>query len=103
MTDILALVKDLEAIKAQQKIWNEKEALCKASLLEAMKKEGIEKEDSAYGTVRIQHRQEKDYGPELKAMEAEFKAAKKLKDDLGDYETVEIKDSIVYTAPKELF
>jgi hypothetical protein len=36
-------------------------------------------------------------------MEEELKAAKKLKDDLGDYEILGFKDSLVYTPPKDLF
>jgi hypothetical protein len=36
-------------------------------------------------------------------MEAELKAAKKLKDDLGDFTIVSFKDSLVYMPPKDLF
>jgi hypothetical protein len=103
MNDIEDLLKELEGIKAKQKALAEKEALCKADLMEAMQEDGLEKEESPYGTVRIQRRYEKDYGPEVRTMEEELKGAKKLKDDLGDYQIMGFKDSLVYTPPKELF
>jgi hypothetical protein len=103
MNDIEDLLKELEGIKAKQKALAEKEALCKADIMEAMQEDGLEKEESPYGTVRIQRRYEKDYGPEVRTMEEELKGAKKLKDDLGDYQIMGFKDSLVYTPPKELF
>ena len=103
MTDIEQLLKELETIKVNQKALVEKEALCKADLLAAMQEDGLEKEESPYGTVRIQRRYEKDYGSEIREMEEELKSAKKLKDDLGDYEILGFKDSLVYTPPKDLF
>ena len=103
MNDIEQLLKELETIKANQKALAEKEVLCKADLLAAMQEDGLEKEESPYGTVRIQRRYEKDYGSEVRAMEEELKSAKKLKDDLGDYEILGFKDSLVYTPPKDLF
>jgi len=103
MTDIEDLLKELEEIKARQKALAEKEALCKADIMEAMQEDGLEKEESPYGTVRIQRRYEKDYGPEVRTMEEELKTAKKLKDDLGDYQIMGFKDSLVYTPPKDLF
>lgn len=103
MTDIEELIKELGQIKAQQKALNEKETLCKAALLEKMQEDGLEKEESPHGTVRLQRRHEKDYGEELREIEAELKAAKKLKDDLGDYEITGFKESLVYLPPKELF
>jgi hypothetical protein len=103
MNDIESLLKELETIKANQKALAEKEALCKADIMEAMQEDGLEKEESPYGTVRIQRRYEKDYGPEVRAMEEELKASKKIKDDLGDYQIMGFKDSLVYTFPKELF
>jgi hypothetical protein len=103
MTDIEQLLKELEAIKANQKALAEKEALCKADLLAVMQEDGLEKEESPYGTVRIQRRYDKDYGSEIREMEEELKSAKKLKDDLGDYEILGFKDSLVYTPPKDLF
>jgi hypothetical protein len=103
MNDIEDLLKELEGIKAKQKALAEREALCKADIMEAMQEDGLEKEESPYGTVRIQRRYEKDYGPEIRTMEEELKTAKKIKDDLGDYQIMGFKDSIVYTPPKELF
>ena len=103
MTDIEQFLKELESIKANQKALAEKEAQCKADLLAAMQEDGLEKEESPYGTIRIQRRYEKDYGSEITAMEKELKDAKKLKDDLGDYEILGFKDSLVYTPPKDLF
>jgi hypothetical protein len=103
MNDIEDLLKELEEIKAKQRALAEKEALCKADLMEAMQEDGLEKEESPYGTVRIQRRYEKDYGPEVRMMEEELKATKKLKDDLGDYQIMGFKDSLVYTPPKDLF
>jgi hypothetical protein len=103
MNDIEDLLKELETIKANQKALSEKEALCKADIMEAMQEDGLEKEESPHGTVRIQRRYEKDYGPEIRTMEQELKEAKKLKDDLGDFTIMSFKDSLVYTPPKELF
>ena len=103
MNDIEHLLQELEGIKTKQKALAEKESLCKADLMEAMQEDGLEKEESPYGTVRIQRRYEKDYGPEVRTMEEELKTTKKLKDDLGDYQIMGFKDSLVYTPPKDLF
>jgi hypothetical protein len=97
------LIEILEANKASQKALAEEEAHCKQELYEAMQNAGIDKQESDYGTVRIQRRYEKDYGNEIKVMEAELKAAKKLKDDLGDFIMVSFKDSLVYMPPKDIF
>lgn len=97
MNDIEDLLAELETIKANQKALAEKEALCKAEIMEAMQEHGLEKEESPHGTVRIQRRHEKDYGPEIRTMEQELKEAKKLKDDLGDYQLLGFKESLVYT------
>jgi chromosome segregation ATPase len=97
MIDIEDLLAELETIKANQKALAEKEALCKAEIMEAMQEDGLEKEESPHGTVRIQRRYEKDYGPEIRTMEQELKEAKKLKDDLGDYQLLGFKESLVYT------
>lgn len=103
MNDIEDLLKELEEIKAKQKALAEMEALCKQDILESMHEDGLEREESPHGNVRIQRRYEKDYGPEVRMMEEELKATKKLKDDLGDYQIMGFKDSLVYTPPKELF
>jgi hypothetical protein len=103
MEDFQDLIKELEAIKANQKALAEKEALCKEELMAVLKENGLEKEESPYGTVRIQRRADKEYNVFIKGMETELKAAKKLADDLGDYQTLGFKESLVYTAPKDLF
>ena len=105
MSDLYTLLEELADIKARASALAEREARCKADILELMEEEGLEKETGPYGTIRIQRRSEKDYGKEVKAMEKELKAAKKLKDDLGDCTIVKITSSLVFTpaAPQELF
>lgn len=103
MEDLQDLLKELETIKANQKALAEKEAFCKEELFEAMKENGLEKEEGPYGAVRIQRRVEKDYGGEIRTMEIKLKEAKKLADDMGDYEVLGVKESLVYTPPKDLF
>lgn len=97
------LIDELEHIKTAQKILAEKEARCKEELMAVLKENGLDKEESPYGTVRIQRRAEKDYGGEIRSMEIALKEAKKLADDMGDYQTLGFKESLVYTAPKDLF
>jgi hypothetical protein len=97
------LIKQLEVIKAKQKELKEQEDAIRQSLLETMIAEGIDKQDSDYGSVRIQRRQDKDYGQTIAATEKELKEAKKLADDLGDYTVTGVKESIVFTPPKDLF
>jgi len=97
------LLKELEGIKANQKALAEKETLCKEELMAVLKEHGLDKQDSPYGNVRIQRRAEKDYGAEIRSMEIALKEAKKLADDMGDYQTLGFKESLVYTAPKDLF
>ena len=103
MEIINSLIERLERIKAQQKTLATEETACKEALMDAMKEEGLEKEESAYGTVRIQRRADKGYSASIKRMEIELKEAKKLADDMGDYQTLGFKESIVYMPPKELF
>jgi hypothetical protein len=103
MEIINLLIERLERIKAQQKALAAEETACKEALMDAMKEEGLEKEESAYGTVRIQRRADKGYSASIKRMEIELKEAKKLADDMGDYQTLGFKESIVYMPPKELF
>lgn len=103
MEDIQNLLKELEDIKAKQKALGEKEALCKEELMGIMQENGLEKEDGPYGSIRIQRRAEKDYGPEIRTMEIALKEAKKLADDMGDYQTLGFKESLVYSPPRELF
>jgi hypothetical protein len=103
MEDFQDLIKELEHIKTAQKALAEKEARCKEDLMAVLKENGIDKEESSYGTVRIQRRADKEYNVFIKGMETELKAAKKLADDMGDYQTLGFKESLVYTAPKDLF
>lgn len=104
MNDSLAaLVKELEAIKARQKALSEKEALVKADIMEELAAAGIDKEETIYGTVRIQRRQEKDYGGEIREMEIALKERKKLAEDLGDYTVINVKESLVFNPPKDIF
>ena len=103
MEDLQDLLKELEDIKAKQKALSEKEALCKEELFATMRDNGLEKEEGPYGSIRIQRRTEKDYGDEIRSMEVALKDAKKLADDMGDYKVMSVKESLVYTPPKDLF
>ena len=103
MEDLADLLKELQDIKERQKALSKREADCKADIMEIMKEHGLEKEESNYGTIRVQKRYEKDYGPEIRTMEITVKEAKKLADDMGDYEIMGVKESLVYTPPKDLF
>jgi len=96
-------IKELQQIKEQQKELADRESLVKAWLKKAMEEEGIDKQESDYGTVYVQRRSQKEYSPQIVAMEAELKEAKKLADDLGDYTIVSTKESLVFNLPKELF
>ena len=97
------LIKELEAIKSQQKILSEQESSIKEQLLELMLENGIDNSKSDYGSVRIQRRQEKDYGPEIRSLEIDLKERKKLADDMGDYTVLGTKESIVFSPPKDIF
>jgi hypothetical protein len=103
MNEIIALIDELEAVKSRQKALAEKEALIKGDLLELMKELGSEKEETDKGSVRIQKRAEKDYGFDIRAIEKDLKERKKLAEDLGDYTVITIKESIVFTPPKDFF
>ena len=46
MEDFLDLLKELEAIKANQKALAEKETLCKEELMAVLKENGIDKEET---------------------------------------------------------
>lgn len=90
----------LQEIKEEQKSLSEEEANVKSLISDWLEEEGFEKYESEHCTVRLQARNKKDYGPELRAKEAELKELKKLQDDLGDYEIVSTETSLVYAAPK---
>ena len=101
--DLIALLKELEHIKAHQKALSEKEAECRADIFAIMQENGLEKEETDYGSIRLQRRYDKDYGEAIKMLERQLKEAKKLADDMGDYEIRGYKESLVYTPPSEPF
>jgi hypothetical protein len=103
MEEINSLIKELAGIKAKQKALALEETFNKEILIKALKEQGIEKEDTDHGSVRIQRRSEKDYGEEVRQQEASVKELKKLKDDIGDFTVISTKESLVYTLPKDLF
>jgi hypothetical protein len=103
MEEINELIEKLAVIKAAQKVYAEKETFYKDLLLKLLKEAGLEKEDTNHGSVRIQRRSEKDYGEDVKQQEANVKELKKLKDDIGDFTVVSVKESLVYNLPKDLF
>ena len=100
ITNIESLMERLQEIKGEQKALDEQEVVVKKFIREWLEEDDLEKYESKHCTVRLQARNKKDYGPELRAQEAELKALKKLKDDLGDYEVVSTETSLVYAAPK---
>lgn len=101
--DFYSLLQELENIKLKQSGLNAREEACKAELMEIMKDHGIEKESSdAHGSIRIQRKVEKDYGPQLRDLEIAYKEAKKLADDMGDFEIMNVKETLVYTPPKDI-
>jgi hypothetical protein len=101
--DLFDLLKELETIKTNQKALAAREETCKADILELVKDEGLENCESPYGTIRLQRRSEKDYGDEIRSMEIALKQAKKLADDMGDFSILSVKESLVFTLPKEIF
>lgn len=103
MNNLLELIKQLNSVKAQQKDLEKKESTLKDDLLTVMKGLNTEKEDSDYGTVRLQYRYEKKYSQAVQDLEARYKEYKKLAEDLGDYEVVGTKESIVFIPPKDVF
>lgn len=103
MEELTDLLKELQDIKERQKALSKREELCKADIMEILKENDIDREENNYGFVRIQKRYEKDYGPTIREMEINLKEAKKLADDMGDFEVMSFKESLVYTPPKDLF
>lgn len=101
MDDFNGLMEKLEGIKLCQKALAEDEALCREKIQEIMKENGIEKEATTHGSVRLQQRATKQYDNNIQYMEQELKEAKKLADDLGDYKILSSKESLVYSLPKE--
>ena len=101
--DLNVLVKQLADIKAKQKELAEKESSLKEQIMELMEQADSNSETTNYGTVRIQRRQEKDYGDAIREAEIDLKERKKLADDLGDYTIIGSKPSIVFNPPRDLF
>jgi gamma-glutamylcysteine synthetase len=101
MDGLNELTKKLESIKLQQKVLNEAEALCREEIQQFMQDNGIEKESTTHGSVRLQQRANKQYNDIIVHMEQELKETKKLADDLGDYKILSYKESLVYLLPKE--
>jgi len=101
MDGLSELTEKLESIKLQQKVLNEAEALCREEIQQFMQENGIEKESTTHGSVRLQQRANKQYNDIIVRMEQELKETKKLADDLGDYKILSYKESLVYSLPKE--
>ena len=101
--ELIALLKELEDIKARQKALSEKEAQCREDIFSLMQEQGVEKEETDYGSVRLQRRYDKDYGQAIKMLERQLKEAKKLAEEMGDYAIVGHKDTLVYIPPKDIF
>jgi hypothetical protein len=104
MEDMEMLLKELAKIRTDQQALSDLETQCKADIKQLLEDSGLDDYKSEdYGTIRLQKRAQKDYGEELQAMEDELKIRKKLADDLGDYQILGHKESIVYCQPKEMF
>lgn len=99
--EIERLIEDLADIKKSIKELQEQESDIKEQLLQIMTEFGIDARDCDYGSVRIQRRQEKDYGPDVRNLELQYKEAKKIADDLGDFSILATKESIVFVSPKD--
>lgn len=97
------IIETLADTKKSLKELQEQEAELKQELLQIMTESGIDARDCDYGSVRIQRRQEKDYGPEIRALEIDLKERKKLAEDMGDYTVLGTKESIVFNPPKDIF
>lgn len=99
--DILMLLDALNDTKLRIKSLQEKEASLKEDLMELLKSNSIEDAESDKGKVRIQYRNEKDYGPVIRAKEQELKEDKALADAMGDYTIIGTKETLVFTLPKD--
>lgn len=101
MVELSTFIEFLSVVKAKQKELAEEEALLRAKIMEIMELNGLEKESSDYGTVRIQQRNEKQYSERIRAIEEELRQDKKLADDMGDYRIISTKQSLVFNLPKD--
>jgi hypothetical protein len=95
------IIEILADTKKSLKELQQQETELKEQLLQLMTESGIDARDCDYGSVRIQRRQEKDYGPEIRNLELQYKEAKKIADDLGDFSILATKESIVFSPPKD--
>jgi hypothetical protein len=95
------LIRLLSIVKSSQKELAAEEASLKEQIIAIMKDSGFDKEDTDYGSVRIQQRNEKKYSSCLCTLEQQLKEDKKLADDMGDYTIVSSKESLVFVLPKE--
>ena len=101
MENLDELIRLLSITKSFQKQLATEEASLKEQIIAIMKDSGFDKEDTDYGSVRIQKRNEKQYSPHLWMLEQQLKEDKKLADDMGDYTIVGGKESLVFVLPKE--
>ena len=99
--DLELLIKELEGIKAKQKAMEQQEALCKTNIQQVLEAMEETKWATNKGSVRLESRVIKSYGPEVKEAEAAYKRLKALADDLGDYEQKPGKTSVVFNFPKK--
>lgn len=97
---IYDLMNELSQIVAQKKKLEAQEEELKATLIEAMRNEGLESISLDEGKAHIQKRAEKDYGEEIRELEIALKERKNLADDMGDFTVLSQKASIVFSLPK---
>lgn len=101
--ELIDLLKSLEKIIAKQRLLAEEEGRCREAIYALMQELGLEKEESPHGTIRLQRRAQKDYGEAIRMLERQLKEAKKLAEDMGDYEITGYKESLVYVPPIDPF
>lgn len=101
MNSLYQTIEKLSVVKAKQKELEAEESALKEQLLVLMKENHLDNEVTDDGTVRIQTRSEKRYSQRVQEAERALKEDKKLADDMGDYEVIGTKESIVFVAPKK--
>jgi len=101
MEDLDELIRLLSIVKSFQKQLATEEASLKEQIIAILKDFGFDEEDTDYGSVRIQRRNEKKYSLFIQQIESQLKEDKKLADDMGDYTIVGGKESLVFVLPKE--
>ena len=101
LIDLERLIGELAKIKEDLKAKEALEEENKANLHEVMGALSLTTHSTSKGTVRIQAgRGKRKYEEEVEEAEAQYKALKKLADDMGDYEEEPGKPSIVFNFPK---